>query len=97
MARFTSIALTGVTFLTNVISRRKPQSPYLLDVLVDGVPKQATLLPPEKPSATPLSMGRMQQLTEDLFGAQRSRQVRSVSSSVDHHELSVAVHRYNRD
>lgn len=52
MALLPSLARAGIAFLARVTpGQRKPQPPYLLDVLVDGAPKQATLPPPEKPAA----------------------------------------------
>ena len=93
-----SLVRAGAASLTRITIRRgKPQPPSLLDVLVDGVPKQATLLPPERPLTTSLAIGRVQQLAEDLLGNQRNQQLHAVSSRREQEDIRAIERQYNRD
>ena len=92
MTLFRSIVRASNALLTNLVPHYAPKSPYLLDVLVDDVPKQATLLPPETEPG-----GRFQQMADEFLGNERQRQMRAVSSQAEQQEITAAAHKYNRD
>lgn len=76
MALFTAIALAGSALVANRMIQRKPSRPTLVDVLIDGELKQATLLPPKTQQLT-----RVQELTQDLFGDTRQEYQQALNTT----------------
>ncbi|MEZ4734803.1 MAG: heavy metal translocating P-type ATPase [Caldilineaceae bacterium] len=70
MALFETLALTGGAVVAGTAAARRSKPARLVDALIDGKPKQATLLPPK----TQQALTRAQQLAQDLFGDRRVQQ-----------------------
>jgi len=75
MALFTALTLAGGALAIGTTARRAPKPPRLVDVLIDGNPKQATLL-----LQTQQALTRAQQLTQDLFGDTRQQQQQALKN-----------------
>ena len=75
MALLAIVALTGGALAAGTAVARKPKPPHLIDLLFDGKPKPATLLPPK----TQQALTRAQQLAQDLFGDTRGQQQQALN------------------
>lgn len=75
MAFFTALALTGGAVVAATAVARAAKPSRLVDVLIDGSPKQAALLPPK----TQQALRRTQQLAQDLFGDTRGQQQQALN------------------
>jgi len=91
MALVISLALAGGTLVATAMARRKPGPPHIVDALINGKPKQATLLPP----ATQQALTRVQELAQDLFGdtRQQYQQTLSTTAAVDSEQRAETVSR----
>jgi len=77
MAFFTALALAGGALVASSMVRRKSSPTRLVDVLVDGEPKQATLLPPQ----TQQALTRVKSVSQDLFGDTRQQQQQALNTT----------------
>ncbi len=77
MALFTSLALAGGALFASTIVLHKANPPRLVDVLIDGEPKQATLLPPQMQRALTL----VQAVAQDLFSDTRQQQQQALNTT----------------
>ncbi|MEZ4868152.1 MAG: heavy metal translocating P-type ATPase [Caldilineaceae bacterium] len=77
MALLTSLALAGGALMASAVARRKPTPPHLVDALIDGEPKQATLLPPQAQQ----TLTRVQELAQDLFGDTRQQYQQALNTT----------------
>lgn len=75
MAFFTALALVGGAGIAGTVAIRKSKSSRLIDVFVDGEPKQATVLPPKPQQA----IMRARKLAQDLFGDRRQQQQQALN------------------
>ncbi len=74
MALFTTLTLTGGAVIAGTAAARKPRR--LVEVLIDGEPKQATLLPAQ----TQRALARAQKPAKDLFGNTCQQQQQALNS-----------------
>lgn len=79
MALFTALALAGGALVASSMVQRKPNPPSLIDALIDGEPKQATLLPPQ----TQQALARAREVTKDLFSDTRQQQQQALNATYD--------------
>ena len=77
MAFLTLITVAGGALVASVATRRKPAPPRLVDALIDGEPKQATLLP----SSTRQAVSRIQTVAQDLFGDTRQQYQQTLNTA----------------
>ncbi|MCB0081660.1 MAG: hypothetical protein KDE47_12045, partial [Caldilineaceae bacterium] len=77
MALFTALTLAGGVVVASVAARRKADPPRLVDVLIDGEPKRAILLPPQAQRV----MTRVQAGTQDLLGDTRQKYQQALSTT----------------
>lgn len=75
MALFTALALAGGALFVSAATHRKPNPPRLVNALLDGEPKTATLLPPQAQQ----TLTRVQEVTRDLFGDSRHQHQQALS------------------
>ncbi|MEZ4868150.1 MAG: heavy metal translocating P-type ATPase [Caldilineaceae bacterium] len=76
MALLTSLALTGGVLVAGAMGRRKSTPPHLVDALIDGEPKQATLLPP-----TQRVIAHVRELAQEFFGDTRQHYQQELNST----------------
>ncbi|MEZ4620017.1 MAG: heavy metal translocating P-type ATPase [Caldilineaceae bacterium] len=79
MAFFTALTLTGGALAARAVARRKPTRIRLVDVLIDGEPKQATLLPPKSQQA----FTRVRQVTQEIFSDTRQQQQQELNTTYE--------------
>lgn len=77
MAFFTALTLTGGALAARAAARHKPTRIRLVDVLIDGEPKQATLLPPKSQQ----SFTRVRQVTQEIFSDTRQQQQQELNTT----------------
>lgn len=77
MSLFASLALVSGAIMTGLVVRRKPKV-HLINALIDGEPKPATLLPP----ATQQAFTRFQELVQDLFGDTRQQYQQALNTNL---------------
>ncbi|MEZ4678332.1 MAG: hypothetical protein R2932_29365 [Caldilineaceae bacterium] len=78
MALFITVALTSSAVVAGTAVARKSKQSTLVGILIDGKPKQATLLPSKTQQVL-----RRQQLAQDLFGDTRQQQLALNTDHVD--------------
>ncbi|MCB0061537.1 MAG: heavy metal translocating P-type ATPase [Caldilineaceae bacterium] len=78
MALFTSVVLVSGSLIAGVLARRKP-SPHLVDVLIDGEPKEATLLPPKQQQ----TFTRVKQVVQEIFSDTRRQQQQELNTTYE--------------
>ncbi len=76
MAFFTALTLTGGAVIAGTAAARKPKPRRLVEVLIDGEHKQATLLPTQ----TQRALTRVQEVAQDLFGETRQQQQQTLNN-----------------
>ncbi|MCB9147697.1 MAG: heavy metal translocating P-type ATPase [Caldilineaceae bacterium] len=77
MALFTALTLAGGVVVASVAARRKADPLRLVDVLIDGEPKRAILLPPP----TQQALSRVKTVSRDLFGDTRQQQQQALNAT----------------
>ncbi|MEZ4713381.1 MAG: heavy metal translocating P-type ATPase [Caldilineaceae bacterium] len=85
MPFLTSLALAGGA-AASVVAWRKPKSSSLVDALINGEPKRATLLPPK----TQQQLTRVQELAQDLFSDTRQQQQQELNTTYEATEEDAA-------
>ncbi|MCB0123848.1 MAG: hypothetical protein KDE58_16455, partial [Caldilineaceae bacterium] len=77
MAFFMAVTFAGGALAIGVTARRKADPLRLVDVLIDGEPKRATLLPPQ----TQQALTRVKTVSQDLFGDTRQQQQQALNTT----------------
>lgn len=86
MAFFTALTVAGGALAMGVASRRKSTSPRLINVLIDGKPKEATLLPPQSRQA----FTRARQVAQEIFSDTRRQQQQELNTTYEATEEQAA-------
>ncbi|MEZ4734799.1 MAG: hypothetical protein R3E79_47510 [Caldilineaceae bacterium] len=79
MPFFPTLAVAGAAAVVGVAMGRHPKPSRLVDVLIDGEPKQATLLPPK----TQQALTRAYEVAQDLFSDTRQQQQQALNATYD--------------